>query len=192
MLHSLKCVFPPAARETPNTRTTQTQLPWQRQTSPISVTSLQTQSLAQTVCASLIFQLTKIKNVKEVKLWFSSKSATLLFAPGGADLRRGEGTFVFGWNPEMKSLFKCVQLTLTEVFCYTSSAHHPGETAIAARAPAAIVAGPETGATAPNPQVTTGAGLDSCVAPPEGGSTTRMIWAKTTAGNWKFLLKKKR
>lgn len=34
-------------------------------------------------------------------------------------------------------------------------ARRPGETAIAARAPAAIAAGPETDATAPNPQVTT-------------------------------------
>lgn len=42
---------------------------------------------------------------------------------------------------------------LTEVFCCSSSAHRRGGTAIAARAPAAIAAGPETDATAPNPQV---------------------------------------
>lgn len=35
----------PAARETPNPRTSQTQLPWQWQTSSVSIPSLQTQSL---------------------------------------------------------------------------------------------------------------------------------------------------
>lgn len=57
------CVFPPAAGETPDTWTTQTQLPWQRQTSQISVTSLQTQSLTQTVCASLMLKFIKKKNI---------------------------------------------------------------------------------------------------------------------------------
>lgn len=44
-----------------------------------------------------------------------------------------------------------MQLTRTDCLLY--SARHPEETAIAARAPAAIAAGPETDATVPNPQV---------------------------------------
>ncbi|XP_034738017.1 pre-mRNA-splicing factor 38A [Etheostoma cragini] len=43
-------------------------------------------------------------------------------------------------------------------------ARRPGETAIAARAPGAIAAAPETDATAPNPQVTTGA-TDTAATP---------------------------
>lgn len=42
---------------------------------------------------------------------------------------------------------------ILNVFCCVYAARRPGETAIAARAPAVIAAGPETGATAPNPQV---------------------------------------
>ena len=44
-----------------------------------------------------------------------------------------------------------MQLRLTNCLLY--SARHLGETAIAARAPVAIAAGPETDATVPNPQV---------------------------------------
>lgn len=118
------CVFPPAAGETPDTWTTQTQLPWQRQTSQISVTSLQTQSLTQTVCASLILKFIKKKNINfsaACHVWrrqtdifplgsFHSALTQILcrfiFPPGGADLQRGEGTLVFGWNPWNEVIFK--------------------------------------------------------------------------------------
>lgn len=54
-----KMFFSPAAGETPDPRATQTQLPWQRQTSTLPVTSLQTQPLTQTVCALILLHFTE-------------------------------------------------------------------------------------------------------------------------------------
>lgn len=75
------------------------------------------------------------------------------FPPGGADPRRGEGTFCLF----VAEIFKHVAARAN--FPPSSSARRPAETAIAARAPAAIAAGPETDATAPNLQVTTAAAV---------------------------------
>ncbi|KAF3835795.1 hypothetical protein F7725_028353 [Dissostichus mawsoni] len=52
--------------------------------------------------------------------------------------------------------------------------HRPGETAIAARAPAATAAAPETAATAPNPQVTTEATDTAATQSPQRGVQKRV------------------
>lgn len=95
-------VFLPSVGETPNTWASQAQLPWQRQTSPISITSLQAQPLAQTVCASSVLKSTRASKLK-LSIAPLSCDANLsqvgsdfnwfyFCPPGGADRRRGEGT----------------------------------------------------------------------------------------------------
>lgn len=59
VITGFKMFFSPAAGETPDPRATQTQLPWQRQTSALPVTSLQTQPLTQTVCALILLHCTE-------------------------------------------------------------------------------------------------------------------------------------
>lgn len=157
-----KRVFLPSVGETPNTWASQAQLPWQRQTSPISITSLPAQPLAQTVCASSVLKFTKASKLK-LSVFPLSCDANLsqvgsdfnwfyFCPPGGADLRRGEGT----------SALKTLKLNHFEIvygyvysciFCRLSSARHRGGIVIAARARAATAAAPETDATARNLQV---------------------------------------
>ncbi len=74
---------------------------------------------------------------------------------GGADLQRDEGMLDLGWKPSNEVIITNIMCSCSSVsfFCCMCSALRPGETAIAARAPAAIAAGPETDATAPNHQV---------------------------------------